>query len=183
MFFLNQSNGQITSRDLVITAGVTLAAAVVMIALFLVLGRQSSQESQNQDADALIESIKQQAAQDAGQGEEEVTEEDAGVTEATISGTLTSISGKTLTILDDQTKTPVNVLLTNNTVAVYNRSAFDQSDFYAGDLLLVRAEKNRNVLEAVSITVRFSAAPGSAAPVPQKLQERPDGTLQPLGNE
>ncbi|MBI1961070.1 MAG: hypothetical protein HYS45_00020 [Parcubacteria group bacterium] len=189
MSFLRLTHGQVTSRDLVITAAATLAVAAAMVAAFAVLGGRSGQQGSDDEAAELINQIKQLSAQEEAQhapgaGVADTAEKDGGSeNETTISGALTAINGKTLTILDDGTAVLAQVLLTDRTVATYNGNAFDQTDFYVGDLLSVRAAKNKGAWEAAAVTVRFAASAQTGAPVPQKLQERPDGTLQPLGNQ
>ncbi|MBI2636608.1 MAG: hypothetical protein HYW81_00215 [Parcubacteria group bacterium] len=189
MSFRKLTHGQVTSRDLVITAVATLAVAAAMVAAFAVLGGRSGQQGSDDEAAELINQIKQQAAREETVPTQETTQtnqpasEDVRANEVTISGTLMGINGKTLSILDSATEEEREALLTDRTIAVYNGSVFDQRNFSVGDVLSVRAVLNKQAYEAVTITVQFSASPKTEAPVPQGLQERPGGTLQPLGNE
>ena len=176
---------QITSKDLLLTAIITLGIAAVIIGLFIVLSGRSDETGSDAETLQLIEQIKQQAAREADtQGQQQTqeggTEEAPKAEETTITGILTAINGNILTVIDDTTGVETYILLTKDTATAYNGSAFDPKNFYTGDQLTVYAIRDNGTWIASRITVRLSASPETAAPVPQGLKARPDGSLKPL---
>jgi len=185
--FLHHHQGQITSRDLVITGSITLGIALVILVVFIIISGRGAGEVRDGATLDLINQIKEQSrgAGDEGSRTQPNTgdaAEDAQNRELTVTGVVRRITGNVLTVEDATTKAKTDITLTDGTVAVYNGSVFDTTDFYEGDQLTVRAIQSGTVWEAVAITVRFSASPETSAPVPNQLEERPDGSLKPLGN-
>ncbi|MBI2050620.1 MAG: hypothetical protein HYT31_02335 [Parcubacteria group bacterium] len=182
MSFLKRTNGQITSRDLAITAGATLAIAAVMIAVFAVLGGRSGQQGQDDQTTERINQIKQQASSEAAPGSGEADGPDAGVAfepRATYTGTLSNREPQASITLSTASGEET-ILLSRDTVITANGSAVPESGLSIGDTLRVDVERSRDgaqtalavaILRSTSPTVPTNVSMPTLQPAP--VQTRP----------
>ncbi|OJI07824.1 hypothetical protein BK004_00035 [bacterium CG10_46_32] len=160
MSFLKQSKGEITSRDLVITASITLFIAAIMIVAFIILGKQG--DKTNQDAENIIKQIQQQAKdeENAAKGlTTPSTEEDNFEPEATYTGTLSSHeSGVRITVRT--TTSEETIQLAPFTRITLNNKTAAESDLSIGDILRVLVERTRDGTQtATEIAILRSTSP------------------------
>ena len=62
---LNNTSGEITSRDLLVVGAITIIAAVVIVVLFITLSGKKEVKDQDGQTQQLIDQIRDQAARDA----------------------------------------------------------------------------------------------------------------------
>jgi uncharacterized protein YneF (UPF0154 family) len=183
---LSHNKGEITSKDLLITGIVVLVLAGIIVGIFIILNSKKQQESQTEKTQEYILEIKKQAARkqqtEAIDKDKEGAQAEPGIERSTFTGVLTDISQDSITIQNKSTNQTTVIALLQESSILYNGESFDKEDFFVGDQLTIVAEKNKSLWEAISIVVLFSASPETAAPVPQQLETRPDGTVKPLGN-
>ncbi|MBU2575882.1 hypothetical protein KKF64_02240 [Patescibacteria group bacterium] len=176
----------ISPRDIAITIGITVIIAIIITFVFLIISGQKQDKQQDGQTQELIDQIKQQASEndkDEVDIDDDKDKDDDEIQEKTFTGVLESIDNDLLLVADNATDELIRVILTNDTNITYNGKKFNKADFYNGDQLQILATPSKDHgWEALNIVVRFSASPKTEAPVPQGLEERPDGTLKPIGN-
>ena len=183
MSLLNQPKGQITARDLAVTAGITLGVAAVMIVIFVILNRQDDRLAGDDKTKDLIEQSRERGAdgQRAGAptGESGPGAEEAFEPRATYTGTLSNRElGARIAV--STTSGEETILLSRDTVITMNGSAAAESDLSIGDTVRVEVERSRSgtqtaleiaVLRSTSPTVPTNVSAPSIQPPP--VQTRP----------
>ncbi len=186
MPFLTQTKGQVTSRDLVVTAGITLGIAAVMIALFVILNRQDDRGREGGETGDLIEQIRERASseQDAELQEAPAEGAEPGAEEAfqpraTYTGTLSNHEPKTSITLSTANGEET-ILLRASTVITINGQTAAETDLSIGDTVRVEVERSRSgtqtalavaILRSTSPTVPTNVSTPSVQPTP--VQTRP----------
>lgn len=181
MPFPNQSKGEITSRDLLITASITLAAAAVMIAIVVVLSRQNNRAGEDARTQDQIKQI-QQKTLDLGAGApgpNEPTAEETFEPRATHTGTLASREPGARIVVRTTNKEEA-ILLSAGTVITINGQTAPESDLSPGDTVRVSVERGRDGTQtALEIVVLRSTSPtvptNVSAPTiqPDPVESRP----------
>lgn len=174
---------KITLRDAAITSIIIIIGVLIMVAVIFAITNNRRQEEKNKQTQELMDQIKQQALdENKEQQEEEQGEQQEEI--KTFNVVLNSVQDNMLTLKDEETDQIVQISLAQDTTMTYNNNPFNRVNFYQGDKLSITARKTiQNQWEAKSIVVLFSASPNTEAPIPQGLEERPNGEFKPLGNE
>lgn len=175
--------GQITGRDILITATITIGLAILITVAFLIWNGRTQRISPKGSESFPVSSQKQESnkADGTGAGGEQTGQEAQKPGEENFQGVLTAISEDNIVILDKKTNKDITISLSKNTIFEYNGKPFDKSQFYIGDQLMVTGIKQEKSVSANKITVLVAASPNMPAPMPVKVDVRPDGSLKPLG--
>ena len=172
---LTNQAGQADSKQITIVAIVTIVAALMIVAIFILLSNRQAPDTKTDDFLKNLEAQRQNqnkpgAADNANNAQETLT----------FTGVLTEIKTDSLVIIEKDTQNKITISLSDNTPITYSGQKFDRSRFYIGDQLQISAVNAGNKLVADAITVLVSASPATAAPVPPAANVRPDGTIKPL---
>lgn len=172
---LTNQAGQADSKQITIIAIITIVAALMIVAIFVLLSNRQAPAANTDDFLKNIEAQRQKQNKPGAVG-------NTGNTQETLSlaGVLTEIKTDSLVIIEKDTQNKITISLSDNTSINYSGQKFDRSRFYIGDQLQITAINAGDKLVADEITVLVSASPATAAPVPPAANVRPDGTIKPL---
>ena len=159
-----------------VIAGITIAAALMIVAIFVILSKNKMAGTATDD---FLKNIEAQREKQNNQGSSNNSPDD---NQAALSytGVLIEIKADSLVIIEKDTQNKITTSLSDNTPITYSGQRFDRSRFYIGDQLQITASNAGNKLAAEAIVVLVSASPATAAPAPPAANIRPDGTVKPL---
>ena len=149
----NNTKGEITSRELLITGAITIAIAIIIIIVFIIISGKKDKEPTDSTSD-LIDQIKKQSQQKIDK--EESIDKDTGeplIQQKTFRATTEELKTGVIIVKEDDTGIIFEVSYDKNTDIQYNGISFDTSDFYIDDQLLITMQKEKNEWHAEKITL------------------------------
>jgi|GEM_PF-2430773 len=170
------ANQGISSRQILIVLGVTVAAAVIIVVVFATLINRDS--GNNQDYQDYLNSLKSQQ----NTGQQPTPANTTEVQRQIVRGVLTVIGTEEISVTAEGTNQKIEIALRPETTVTYQNKAFDRNRFFVGDQLEITARPEASALVAEAITVLVSASPATPAPLPVITPQniRPDGSIKPL---
>ncbi len=176
--------GEMSTKDILIVATIALGAAIIVLFAFILFSKQARPTTDQSTLDR-IQQIQQQAAQQAQDNTTQTTPQDTQ-TETTapvqvFTGVIRTYEDPTIVLQSDTTNELVILTLPRAVSFSYNGEAFDTSKLLEGDRIRVQAEDVRGNWQALNVEVLFSSSPETPAALPEIYEERPDGTIKPLG--
>lgn len=173
---IKNTQGEMSSRHLLIVGALTLFAALVIIIAFIVAAnRQKSTADPNVD---LLDLVRQR--QEAQSQTNQAPSSEAEVELASYRGVLAAVNNNLLTVIEAETQATRTFALTDATGITYNGQPFPRSRLHPGDALVIDARSVGQDLIADRIIVIISASPETPAPTPPAPNMLPDGTIKPL---
>lgn len=169
-------NGQSNGKQIIIIAGITIATALMIVAIFVILSKNKPTDATTNDFLKNIEAQRQKQ-NSLGNGN---NSPDNSQTALSYTGILMEIKTDSIVITEKESKNKITLFLTPETPVTYNGALFSRSKFFIGDQLEISAVNLGDKLRAESIKVLVSASPATAAPVPPAANVRPDGSIKPL---
>ena len=169
-------NGTTNGKQIVIIAMITIMAALMIIAIFVILSGRVTPDTATND---FLRNLERQRPG------RESNPKTPGAAESAVSyvGVLTEIKPDALVITEKDTQNKITINLDTNTPITYNGQVFNRAKFYVGDQLEIVVKKQDSNWQAESIIVLVSASPATAAPLPVVPNVRPDGSIKPLGSD
>lgn len=168
-------NGEGNGKQITIIAIVTIIAALMIVAIFILLSNRQTPDTKTDDFLKNINAQRQNQNKPSGADNADNVQKTLALI-----GVLTEIKTDSLVIIEKDTQNKITVSLSDSTPITYNGQKFDRSRFYIGDQLQITAINAGDKLVAGAIMVLVSASPATAAPVPPAANIRPDGSIKPL---
>jgi len=181
---IQNKEGRVGSRELFILGIITMATAIIIVVVFIILSSGKSKEpsSEQNILDSIPTRQDREESQNSGENEQDNQQSDAieHYPTKTYTGTITNIQGTRISVTNPDTKEIYQVVTTKDTQATYQGKSFETSKLHAGDQIEVLAQLKTGAWQAVTIKITLSASPEVPAVIPEKVDVRPDGTIKPL---
>ena len=171
----NNNKGEITSKEIIITAGATIAAAIIIVVVFIVISNKKDTTlptDQTDITDVTTTTPDIQKPTDKDKGKEE---EPSGPETVIYEGNITQINETNIVINAGESEYIV-IEIDEDTSIIHQGKIFDKSELHLGDSLRITAERiTATKALAQQIQVLISASPTTTKSINPNVQTDPLG--------
>ena len=174
----NNNKGEITSKDIIITTGITLVVAIIIIVVFIIASNKKEPVASLGQTDITDTSTSTPGTQEPTDKDKE--QETKGPAIAVYSGKITQINDDNIVISIDGTNEYMVINIDEDTSIIHQGKILERSKLDLGDSLKVTAEKiTATKVLAQQIQVLVSTSPAVPSSINPNAQTDPEGIPVP----